>query len=353
MKQVVSRRSFMTSTVIGGVSAYAFARPAWAAPLGANDAVRVAVVGVGSREVSVAGKGRHHIAMLKAIPGVRIVALCDVDEELLDEAAQALAVQNIRVEKYVDIRKLLESKDLDAISIATPNHWHSLMAIWACQAGKDVYVEKPISHNVWEGRKVVEAAARYGRIVQAGTQSRSDEALLELEGYLRSGQLGTDPPGPRILLQAPGEHRQGRRPSADSVQRPLRSVVRASAARPALPQAAALRLALGLGHRQRRHREPGHPRDGHVPVDAGRGEAPAPGVQHRRALRLRRRRRDTQHADLRARLPEGSDPLRGTRASPRRPASTTWTTTAACGSAIVIECENGYFAGGAGGGWVV
>jgi predicted dehydrogenase len=96
----------------------------------------------------------------------------------------------IRVAKYADVRQLLENKDIDAVSIATPNHWHSLMAIWACQAGKDVYVEKPISHNVWEGRRVVEAAARYGRIVQAGTQSRSDEALIELAAYLRSGQLG-------------------------------------------------------------------------------------------------------------------------------------------------------------------
>ena len=184
MRHMVSRRDFLMKTVVGGVSAYgALARPAWAGPIGANDAVRVAVVGVRS-------KGNHHIEMFKEVPGVRLVALCDVDETILDQRAAELAADGIQVATDVDVRRLLERKDVDAISIATPNHWHSLMAVWACQAGKDVYVEKPVSHNVWEGRKVVEAAAKYNRIVQAGTQSRSDEALIELAAYLRSGQLG-------------------------------------------------------------------------------------------------------------------------------------------------------------------
>jgi predicted dehydrogenase len=186
MKQVVSRRRFLVKSVVGGVAVRgALARSASAASLGANDAVRVAVVGLGNP-----GKGLHHIQMFRAVPGVRVVALCDVDETILDKAVKDLASENIQVARYVDVRKLLESKEVDAVSIATPNHWHSLMAIWACQAGKDVYVEKPISHNVWEGRKVVEAAARFGRIVQAGTQSRSDEALLELADTLRRGELG-------------------------------------------------------------------------------------------------------------------------------------------------------------------
>jgi predicted dehydrogenase len=186
MKQVVSRRRFLVKSVVGGVATRgALTRSASAAPLGANDAVRVAVVGLGNP-----GKGLHHIQMFKAVPGVRVVALCDVDETILDKAVDNLASENIQVARYVDVRKLLESKEVDAVSIATPNHWHSLMAIWACQAGKDVYVEKPVSHNVWEGRKVVEAAARFGRIVQAGTQSRSDEALLELADTLRRGELG-------------------------------------------------------------------------------------------------------------------------------------------------------------------
>jgi predicted dehydrogenase len=181
---MISRRGFLVKSVVGGVSAYGvLARGAWAQPLGANDAVRVAVIGV-------RGKGNHHIEVFRATPGVRIAALCDVDEAVLDQRAQQLAADGIQVAKYVDVRKLLDSKDVDAVSIATPNHWHSLMAVWACQAGKDVYLEKPVSHNVWEGRKVVEAAAKYGRIVQAGTQSRSDPALAEAGAYLRSGQLG-------------------------------------------------------------------------------------------------------------------------------------------------------------------
>ncbi len=91
---------------------------------------------------------------------------------------------------YTDVRKLLDSKEIDAISTATPNHWHSLIGIWACQAGKDVYVEKPISHNVWEGRKLVEAAAKYNRIVQAGTQSRSNHSIRAAFEWVKAGNLG-------------------------------------------------------------------------------------------------------------------------------------------------------------------
>src|SRR6185436_3669201 len=94
------------------------------------------------------------------------------------------------VETYTDIRKLLENKDIDVISIATPNHWHSLAGIWACQAGKDVYVEKPVSHNPWEGRKLVEAARKYKKIVQTGTQSRSDHALHEAFHWVKEGNIG-------------------------------------------------------------------------------------------------------------------------------------------------------------------
>jgi len=181
---MVSRREFLMSSVAGGVSAWgALSSPAWAAPQGANGDIRVAVVGV-------KGQGNYHIRLFGKVPGVRLVALCDIDETILDKRAAELAAQGVQVAKYTDVRKLLENKDIDAISIATPNHWHSLIAVWACQAGKDVYCEKPISHNVWEGRRVVEAAAKYNRIVQAGTQSRSDEALLELAAYLRGGQLG-------------------------------------------------------------------------------------------------------------------------------------------------------------------
>ena len=181
---MISRRGFLAKGVAGAVAAHAALRKgAWAQPMGANDAVRVAVVGLH-------GKGAHHLQMLRAIPGVRVVALCDADRAVLEKRAAELAADNLQVATYVDVRKLLESKDVDAITIATPNHWHALMGIWACQAGKDAYVEKPVSHNVWEGRRLVEAVAKYGRVVAAGTQSRSDEALLELAADIRAGKLG-------------------------------------------------------------------------------------------------------------------------------------------------------------------
>ena len=181
---MISRRGFLAKGTAGAVAAHAALRGgAWAQPVGANDAVRVAVVGLN-------GKGAHHLKMLRAIPGVRVVALCDADRAVLEKRAAELAADRLQVATYVDVRRLLESKDVDAITIATPNHWHALMGIWACQAGKDAYVEKPISHNVWEGRRLAEAVARYGRVVAAGTQSRSDEALLELAADIRAGKLG-------------------------------------------------------------------------------------------------------------------------------------------------------------------
>ncbi len=181
-----NRRDFLAESVaLGALGMGVAAKPAQAASRqsGANDAIRIGVVGLH-------GKGAHHIEMFKAVPGVRLAALCDPDENVLSKAVTGLATENIKVQPFADIRKLLESKEIDAISIATPNHWHSLMTVWACQAGKDVYVEKPVSHSVWEGRKAVEAGEKYGRIVQAGTQSRSDTALQELAQLLKRGELG-------------------------------------------------------------------------------------------------------------------------------------------------------------------
>src|SRR5207302_1159107 len=132
-----------------------------------------------------------HIRGFSRVPNAEIAALCDVDENVL---SQRLAnVEKLGLPKpksYVDVRKVLEDKDIDAISIATPNHWHSLMAIWAIQNGKDVYVEKPVSHNVSEGRHLVEAARKYGRICQAGTQIRSNKGIREAIAFLHAGKLG-------------------------------------------------------------------------------------------------------------------------------------------------------------------
>ena len=137
------------------------------------------------------GADRTTLPACRKIKGVRIVALCDVDSAVLDCGSQQRRTTAARkVTGYQDIRKLLENDDIDAVTIATPNHWHSLAAIWAIQAGKDVYVEKPVSHEVWEGRQLVNAARKHSRIVQTGTQSRSSAALIEAIQWLREGNLG-------------------------------------------------------------------------------------------------------------------------------------------------------------------
>ncbi|MHC4499369.1 MAG: Gfo/Idh/MocA family protein, partial [Planctomycetota bacterium] len=175
----ITRRDFMKSSVAAGV--------AWALPFsrasGANDDIHVAVVGCRS-------KGAQHIEVFHGLEGVRVVALCDADTEILDQQVDKFKERNEKVDTYTDVRKVLDDKAIDAIVTATPNHWHALITVWACQAGKDVYVEKPISHNIWEGRKAVEAARKYGRIVQAGTQNRSDVGLQEAVEYIQGGNLG-------------------------------------------------------------------------------------------------------------------------------------------------------------------
>jgi len=148
--------------------------------LGANDRARVAICGLNHR-------GKDHMTAFSRVPNVEIAALCDVDEDVLRKRRGELGG---KPPTYVDIRKLLEDRSIDAVSIATPNHWHSLMAIWACQAGKDVYVEKPCSHNLWEGRQLVRAAEKYGRIVQHGTQNRSSHAFQEAKRSLQEGVIG-------------------------------------------------------------------------------------------------------------------------------------------------------------------
>jgi len=150
---------------------------------GANDDIRVAVVGF-------RGHGWTHINAYLKIPGVRVVALCDADKNVLDDGIRTLKNRNVKVDGCLDVRKLLEDKSIDAISTATPNHWHALVTVWACQANKDVCVEKPVSHNIWEGRKMVQAARRYNRIVQADLDSRSDEGIQAAVRYVQQGKLG-------------------------------------------------------------------------------------------------------------------------------------------------------------------
>ena len=179
----IKRRSFL-KTSVATAAALGLSTRSWAQVLGANDDIRIAIVGFN-------GQGRSHISALRELKGVRIVALCDADKNVLAKGAKEFQDRNETVETYADIRQLLANKNIDAISTATPNHWHALISIWACQAGKDVYVEKPVSHNVWEGRKIVEAARKYNRIVQTGTQSRSSiEGIKAAVEWVRAGNLG-------------------------------------------------------------------------------------------------------------------------------------------------------------------
>jgi predicted dehydrogenase len=177
----INRREFIAGGAAVGVTF--LSRSSAGSP---NDTVRVAVVGVN-------GRGRDHLRGYGGLKkdNVEVVAMCDIDENILNaRLADVEKREGKRPKGFTDIRKLCEDKEIDVVSIATPNHWHSLAAVWACQAGKDVYVEKPLSHNVWEGRKLVEAAQKYKRIVQHGTQCRSNPGIIEAMQKLREGVIG-------------------------------------------------------------------------------------------------------------------------------------------------------------------
>jgi len=187
----LNRRNFLRKSAASTTAAMV-AAPSLAKNLATqspNDTINVAVVGVRSRGFSY-GKGGHCLNLSK-IPGVRIVKLCDIDERLFAEKVSELEqMTGYRAETEVDFRRLLDDKDIDAISIATPDHWHALQTIWACQAGKDVYVEKPASYTLAEGRKMVQAARKYNRVVQIGTQSRSSPVVHEAAKLISQGVLG-------------------------------------------------------------------------------------------------------------------------------------------------------------------
>ena len=172
----VNRRHFIISSVAlpAALRATAFASP--------NDTVRVAVVGFKSR-------GRAHIQAYSKLPNVQIAALCDIDESVLAEGVRMVESAGHKAPvKFTDFRKLLEDKSIDAVSLATPNFHHTLQTIWACQAGKDVYVEKPCSYNMFEARQIIAAARKYNRIVQDGTGASA--SLHEAKQKMKEGIIG-------------------------------------------------------------------------------------------------------------------------------------------------------------------
>ena len=166
----LTRRSFVLSTAAAG-TALATARPLPAAL--ANDEIHLGMIGCG-------GRAGEHMGAFSKIPGVKIVGLCDPDEKRMADAKKRFP----DADTYTDLRELIDNKSINAVVIAACNHWHCLAAIWAMQAGKDVYVEKPLSHSQWEGEQTVAAARKYKRVCQVGTQQRSDPMQAEIKKFL-------------------------------------------------------------------------------------------------------------------------------------------------------------------------
>ncbi len=187
----LSRRRFLKNSVGSVMGAYAgtlaLGAKRSASGASANERVIFGSIGLG-------GRGRTLLRSFAERPDVEFAYLCDVDAGRGEELARALKSGQARAPKRVsDLRRVLEDKEVDAVIVATPDHWHGLATVLACQAEKDVYVEKPPSHNVWEGRKMVEAARRYKRIVQVGTQNRSAPYVQKALEYVEGGTLGDIP----------------------------------------------------------------------------------------------------------------------------------------------------------------
>jgi predicted dehydrogenase len=187
----LSRRQFLEDSMFAAVAAAALdgtSRGAFAQDekqsTSPNEKLAIATIGVH-------GQGNAHLKEFTDRMDVDLVAICDVDAKVGNQRCDQIERKTGRRPKYVqDLRQLLEDKSIDCISTATPNHWHALVAIWAMQAGKDVYVEKPVSHNVSEGRRMVQVARKLGRICQTGTQCRSMKGTIEAIDYVKSGKIG-------------------------------------------------------------------------------------------------------------------------------------------------------------------
>jgi predicted dehydrogenase len=188
---MTQRRDFIKKSLIGGaglaIGGMGFSAKSYGSILGANDRINVAVIGI-------RGRGVSHIdawCELKESHNVRLKTLCDTDEQFFDPRSKTvLDKTGIKPTTEWDMRKVLDDKEIDIVSFATPNHWHALGTIWACQAGKHVYVEKPASHNIWEGRKMIEASRKYNKRIQVGFQNRSIPNVMEAMKFLHGGGIG-------------------------------------------------------------------------------------------------------------------------------------------------------------------
>jgi predicted dehydrogenase len=183
MSNSINRRIFLKQ---GGAAALGLAfLPGWATKVAASDRLRIAIIGVG-------GMGNNHLKWFAALPEVEVVALCDVDENHLNESLKTLKTlqPNLKAQGYGDFRHILDRKDIDAISCATPDHWHAQIATLAFQAGKDVYGEKPLSYDIREGQRMLKTLKRHDRIFQMGTQIHAGDNYHRVVEIIRSGAIG-------------------------------------------------------------------------------------------------------------------------------------------------------------------
>src|SRR2546427_3369491 len=183
----ITRRRFLEDSILAAAAAASIPTPLLAAgsrAVSANEKITVAIIGCGIR-------GKQHASELARLSDCEIAYVCDSDRDRAAEVAADLVAKKRPQPKAVqDLRVILDDKSVAAVFIAAPNHWHALAAIWAMQAAKDVYVEKPVSHNISEGRRIVQVARNLGRICQGGTQNRSNGALAETIRYIHEGKLG-------------------------------------------------------------------------------------------------------------------------------------------------------------------
>jgi predicted dehydrogenase len=180
----LNRRQFTSFAAVSAAGLALSSRRVLSQDVSPNEKIGVAIIGVN-------GRGGEHIKEFCEDKRVEVRALVDIDDYVGNQKAEMVAkIQGKRPVVYTDMRKAFDSPDIDAVSTATPNHWHALCGIWAMQAGKDAYIEKPVCHNITEGRALIEAAKKYNRIAQVGTQSRSSGAVRPAMEFLHSGGIG-------------------------------------------------------------------------------------------------------------------------------------------------------------------
>ncbi len=188
---MTERREFIKNSLLGAtgitIGGMGFSAKSYASIIGSNERINLAVIGIRNQ-------GLVHInswCSIKDSHNVVIKTICDADEELFESRSKTIYEKTgQRPVTEWDMLKVFDDKDIDAVSIVTPNHWHALATIWACQAGKHVYVEKPVSHNIREGRKMIEAARKYDRIMQVGLNNRSSANVIEAIKFLHKGGIG-------------------------------------------------------------------------------------------------------------------------------------------------------------------